>query len=116
MTSHPHSRLRAYQFALSFHRQVCVLIDELPAGVVHLTDQLRRASRSVCLNLAEGASSWSRPNKLKYFQIALASAGECGAALDLIEIEQGQKIRNLEPIRSDLEACAALTVGLIRRR
>jgi len=113
--SSPHSKLRAYQFALTFHRQACTIIDRLPPGFAHLSDQLKRASRSICLNIAEGSASYSRPNKTKYFRIALASAGECAAALDLVEIEHGISPDDLESARSSLEACSALTVGLIRR-
>jgi four helix bundle protein len=45
-----------------------------------LADQLRRASTSVVLNLAEGAKS-AKGNKQKHFAIAHGSAGEVRAAL-----------------------------------
>ena len=113
--SHPHQRLKAYQFALRFHRQVISITRRLPTGFANLSDQLRRASRSICLNIAEGGSAWTKPNKCKYFRIALASAGECSAALDLFEIEHTISSSDLDSARSDLEALSALTVGLIRK-
>jgi len=80
-----------------------------------LSDQLHRASTSVVLNLAEGASCRTSPMKRRHFSIALASAGECAAALDLVALETEDRSEGLEAAHDDIEAVGALTVGLIRR-
>lgn len=50
-----------------------------------LKDQLRRASNSITLNIAEGSSRFSSADRKNFFVIARGSAFECASALDLIE-------------------------------
>ena len=49
------------------------------------------------------------------FSIALASAGECAAALDLIGLETDAEDVEVREAREDPEAVGALTIGLMRR-
>jgi len=57
----------------------------LPAFRPNLVDQLRRASTSIALNIAEGAGEFSPGEKLRFYRIARRSACECIAALDVID-------------------------------
>ncbi len=111
----PHSRLRAYHHAIAAYRLVVKLRCDLPTGLASLYDQLKRASMSLCLNIAEGASEQSQANTRRYFRIALSSAGEAAAALELIEIEMNSSKKMIDEAYEELNASAALTVGLIRR-
>ena len=52
-------------------------------GDAELRDQLRRASKSAFLNLAEGLPSRSRANASRHFSIAIGSLCETHAGLDL---------------------------------
>jgi len=47
-------------------------------------DQLRRASFSVMLNIAEGSSRFSAPDKKNFYVVARGSAFECVAILDFM--------------------------------
>jgi four helix bundle protein len=67
------------------------------------------------LNVAEGGSAWATGEKRRYFQIALASTGECSAVIDLLEAEAILSPDDAEGARAPLDEAAALTVGLIRR-
>lgn len=111
----PHERLKAYAAAREFHLFVIEIKDQLPEGTANLRDQLHRASTSMCLNLAEGASAFNKGIKKRSYRIALASAGECAAVLDLLKMEAHLDERSLAQARRTLEAMARLTVGLIRR-
>ena len=76
-------RLDVYRVALEFQ----VLGAELcAAGDAVLRDQLRRASLSVVLNISEGASQWSRPQKRRYYRIALGSTTEAAAIVDVLRV------------------------------
>lgn len=110
-----HERLLAYQRAREFHGFVAALKPRLPRGLGELFDQLLRASRSVCLALAEGANAYTPGIKREHFRRALASLGECASALDLIELETGGALWAPNSIRHHLDHTAALTVGLTRR-
>ena len=53
-----HQRLRVYESAAGFVKLAHQLANGLPTGNAALSDQLRRASISVCLNIAEGAGEY----------------------------------------------------------
>jgi four helix bundle protein len=71
---------RTYQHAVTFYRATRQL--KLSG---HLKDQLERAASSVVLNLAEGSERPTRPDKRKFYNIALGSLRECQAILDLAD-------------------------------
>jgi four helix bundle protein len=56
---------------------------DLPTGFGFLTDQLRRASASVVLNLAEGCGKTSAKERQRFFRISRSSALEVAAILDV---------------------------------
>ena len=49
-----------------------------------LRDQLRRASSSMVLNLAEGAGEFRASDKARFYRFSRRSGGECLAILDLV--------------------------------
>src|SRR6185503_3824657 len=74
-------RLDVYAVALQFHSLASVLASRADSVV---RDQLRRASLSCVLNIAEGAGQRSRPQKRRFYAIARGSAMECAAVLDVL--------------------------------
>ena len=79
-----HQRLDVYKAALTFAVSAHKLSDELPKNRKHLADQLRRASASTVLNIAEGAGEWESKEKARFYRIARRSATECAAAIDIL--------------------------------
>jgi four helix bundle protein len=74
-------RLDVYAVALQFQALATVLASRADCIV---RDQLRRASLSCVLNIAEGAGQRSRPQKRRFYAIARGSAMECAAVLDVL--------------------------------
>src|SRR5687768_518436 len=72
------TNLRVYQMALELHRG-CLEFDV--EG--YLRDQLKRASSSVVLNLAEGSAKPTVRDRAKFYRIALGSLRETQAILDI---------------------------------
>jgi four helix bundle protein len=70
-----------YRVALELQSQASVLALRADAVV---RDQLRRASLSIVLNIAEGAGQRSRPQKRHLYSIARGSAMESAAVLDVL--------------------------------
>jgi len=89
---HPlrHERLDAYRLA---KETTCAIrAARFPRGDSDLKDQVRRAAQSCCLNLAEGCYRDGK-DRLNHFRIAMGSAAEAVAALDLTQIEDGERLQ-----------------------
>jgi len=78
-----HEGLEVYQVALDFLVVANAIIEGLPRGRGHLSDQFTRASLSIVLNIAEGAGKYSKPDKRRYYLTARGSATESAALLDV---------------------------------
>ena len=75
----PFQRLEIYVVA----KAIAVLVHRADVGDAELRDQVRRASKSAFLNLAEGLPSESLPMRRRYFASATGSVCETAAAVDL---------------------------------
>lgn len=90
-------KLDVYQKAVRFLPFAAGITDRLPSGYAALADQLRRASLSISLNIAEGSGKSTGPDQRRFYAIARGSAMECAAiidacrALNLIEPVQAQE-------------------------
>jgi four helix bundle protein len=80
-------RLDVYQCALQFAALSFQILEKVPRGHAELSDQLRRATISVPLNIAEGAGKTSDRERARYHSIARGSAMECAAILDLLRLQ-----------------------------
>src|SRR5690349_23877796 len=80
-----HERLDVYDLALEFLVLANGIIEGLPRGRSHLSDQFTRASLSIVLNLAEGAGKHSKLDKRRYYVTARGSATESAALLDVCQ-------------------------------
>lgn len=80
-----HERLEVYQVALEFFDLADVIVEQLrhQGGRSNLADQLGRAALSVVNNIAEGAGKISKPDKSRFYTIAIGSATESAAMLDV---------------------------------
>jgi four helix bundle protein len=114
-TPYLHERLDAYRLAVEFYQYVKAIRARLPRGVGPIGDQISRAAASVCLNLAEGAAAQSREVKRRHFDIALGSAAECAADLDLLEIKGAVKGDGVVMARARLKGATVRLLGLRRR-
>jgi len=97
-------RLDVYRLALEL--QVAAAAIDLRRESV-LRDQLRRASLSVPLNIAEGAGQRSRAQKRRFYGIARGSAMECAAIFDVL------CLRGLVPPR-DCHQARSLLVRVVQ--
>jgi four helix bundle protein len=78
-----HERLDVYQAAIDFVALADTVVEGLPKGRAYLADQIQRAATSISLNIAEGAGEYSRRDKARFYRIALRSATESAALLDV---------------------------------
>ena len=80
-----HENLNVYQISIEFLSLAFSTIKEIPTGYSFLCDQLKRASLSIPLNIAEGAGRYSKQDQAKFYKIARGSANECAAIFDVIQ-------------------------------
>jgi four helix bundle protein len=78
-----HDRLEAYMAAVDMVALTQAIVGAFPPGHADLADQLKRASTSIALNIAEGAGEYSRADKARFYRMAKRSATECAAILDI---------------------------------
>ena len=109
-----HEKLVAYQRSIQFMAWASPLLEKLSPKLA-VADQLDRASTSIPLNVAEGNSKYTPPDRCRYFDTARGSALECAACLDVL-VAKGkctiQEIENGKDIRREI---VSLLVGLIKR-
>jgi four helix bundle protein len=78
-----HERLDVYRLAIEYVTLMAPVLEALPRGNAALGDQLKRASLSIPLNVAEAAGKVSVADRSRYYATARGSAMECGAILDV---------------------------------
>lgn len=77
-----YEKLDVYRCAMEFLGVAYALIDKLPKGYCHLGDQLRRSSLSIPLNIAEGSGKSTPAERMRFYEIARASALESSAIVN----------------------------------
>jgi four helix bundle protein len=107
----PHEKLLAYQFAMQLLQQVqgMRVVDS------RLRDQLLRAAKSVCLNIAEGVGRFSSADKKRVYAIARGECCEAAAAIDIARAAGECDPEQGSAARETAGRVYALLTGLIRR-
>lgn len=84
-----YEKLDVYQRAIEFLSLATDLMRDAKRGDGPLIDQLRRASMSIPLNIAESAGRTGPDDRARFCAIARGSAMECSAILDVCRIQRG---------------------------
>jgi four helix bundle protein len=99
--------LEVYQLSIRFVAVASRLANGVPASYGDARDQLRRASTSIPVNIAEGSGKTTRPDQRRFYAIARGSAMECAAWLDVCRVLD-------HPDKSALEEGDALLGSIVR--
>ncbi|MDP6524824.1 MAG: four helix bundle protein [Kiritimatiellia bacterium] len=106
-----HEKLRVYQRGLDFvswTHSVLVGIDRAPV----VLDHWDRAAESIMENLANGNSRRSRADRNQYFDVAIGSALECAACLDICSCKKMIMEDQRTEGKGMLQTIVSMTVGL----
>jgi len=96
-----YENLDVYRCSIEFLRLAMGVLAGLPRGESELRSQLKRASMSIPLNIAEGSGKPSAADRARFHAIARGSAMECGALFDVcttagyVAREEAQKGKDL---------------------
>ena len=106
-------RLDVYRCAVRFLALCAALTEAIPRGYCPLSDQLRRASLSIPLNIAEGSGKAGH-DVARFYAIARGSAMECAAIVDALETLGFVTPQELAEARELLERIVAMLTKMIR--
>ncbi|MFA4890457.1 MAG: four helix bundle protein [Candidatus Paceibacterota bacterium] len=109
-------KLDVYQKSLEFTVNVYDFSKKLPDNEKFgIISQLRRATMSISLNIAEGAGSGFDTEFGRFLKIAMRSTYEVHAIIDIIEKLKLSDQESLEKLREELDEISAMIFGLIKK-
>ena len=107
--------LEVYQRAVDLVQKIAALTQSFPAkGYHYLIDQLRRASLSIPLNIAEGNGRWHVGDRKNFFWIARGSVSECVPLLELCKREKLITEETWIELKSELEVLSKMLTALVK--
>ena len=107
-------KLSVYQKAKDVNKQVLEIIADNSFDR-HVNDQLKRASFSILLNLAEGSSRFSSADRRRFMIMARGSAFECVAVLDFLHEKKMIEKSEYNALYSQYEEISKMLYALIRK-
>jgi len=106
-------KLNVYQKAKAYNFEITDLLETVHFDR-HIVDQLKRASFSIMLNIAEGTSRYSSKDKRNFFIISRGSAFECVAILEFLFESNKINEKTYENLLSKLEEISKMLYALIK--
>lgn len=112
---HRFKKLEVYQKALKFAKKVYKFCNSLPKEEQFgLVSQLKRATTSIVLNIAEGAGAGSNMEFKRFLRMSLRSGYEVNSIFDIIEMLEYGNLGEIGDLQKDLDEISAMTAGLIK--
>lgn len=109
-----HYNLDVYKEAKKLRKECYLLISKLPTvEKYNLTDEIRRASTSVVLNISEGSSRKSATERARYYEMSRGSIVELDSCLEIILEENYATIEELSTVGKPLKTTFILLSKLI---
>lgn len=107
-------KLEVYSKAKKFNIAVVNFLKDNKTDKV-TSDQLRRASFSIMLNIAEGSGRYTKPDKRNFYVIARGSVFECAAIFDYLKDINSIEENSFRYFYSTLEEISKILYSLIKR-
>jgi four helix bundle protein len=107
-------RLDVYRCAIEFLGLAVRITAHMPRGHSDLRDQLRRASTSIPLNIAEASGKTGGADRARFHAIARGSALECAAILDVLHLLHAVSARDADQGRLLLSRVVAMLTRMCR--
>jgi len=107
--------LQAWQKARGLVNQIYDMTQQGPlARDFGLRDQIQRASVSIMSNSAEGFDRTHKAEKLQFYRVARASAGEVRSLLYILSDRQYDKPESIQSAQEMADELGKMILGLIR--
>ena len=106
-------KLDVYKKAKELNKEILKFLKENKQIDSYICDQLKRASISIVINIAEGSGKFSKADKRNFYTIARGSVYECVSLFELI-FEEGQiNKEKFDGIYQEFETISKMLLGLI---
>ena len=109
-----HRKLRVYDRSLDLIVHVLRVLQKAQPGWSEVHDQLKRACTSIILNIAESAGEWRPAEKARFYRIAIRSAAETDAALEVLTRVGALARAETAEAQQMLEEIAAMLVAMCK--
>ncbi|MBM4177205.1 four helix bundle protein [Candidatus Gribaldobacteria bacterium] len=105
--------LEVYKKAKELNKEILELLRKNKQIDSYIRDQLKRASVSIVINIAEGSGKFSRADKRNFYFISRGSIYECVSLLELI-LDENQILKdNFSSFYEKFETLSKMLLGLI---
>ena len=116
----PFENTEVYKKSYEFTKFCREILSVLPKKYYNESDQLKRASLSICNNFAEGYGRWHVKDKQQFYAIARGSAYECVPVISLLheqnQINEEDSIKLRSQIAEITRMLSAMIQGLSKRQ
>jgi len=105
--------LDVYRKAKELNKGILKFLKENKQIDSYIRDQLKRASISIVINIAEGSGKFSKADKRNFYTIARGSVYECISLLELISDEKQIDKEKFNEFYQRFETISKMLLGLI---
>ncbi len=105
--------LDVYKKSKEVNKEVLKFLKENKQLDNYFRDQLKRASVSIVINIAEGSGKFSKPDKRNFYTTSRGSVYECVSLLELILDENQIKKDKFDYFKNNYEIISKMLLGLI---
>lgn len=108
-------QLNVYQKALKLNKKIFSFLKTNKYIDYFLQDQLKRASTSIVINIAEGVGRFTKLDRRRFYIISRGSAFEVIAILQIIASQYSVDQKSYQVIKTDIEEISRMLFGLIKK-
>ena len=106
--------LEVYKKAKELNKEILIFLRENKLLDSYIRDQLKRASISIVINIAEGSGKFSKADKRNYYTNSRGSVYECVSLLELIIDENNIEKKKFDYFKSQYETISKMLLSLIK--
>ena len=105
--------LQVYAKSKELNREVSGFLKENKQINAYIKDQLRRASISMVINIAEGSGKFSKADKKNFYTISRGSVYECVSLFEIIFEDNQITKQRFNDFYAKFEVLSKMLLGLI---
>ena len=106
-------KLDVYKKAKELNHEVLRFIKQHPDIDSYIRDQIKRASISIVINIAEGSGKFSKADKRNFYTISRGSVYECVSLFELVLDDNKIEQSYFDSLKEKYETISKMLLGLI---